>query len=542
MKKILLVDDESHIVSGLRMLIKRYFGDRYSVVAEAGSGKEAIEKAKEYSPDIILIDVQMPGISGLDVIRTLSQSGSSKAFVLITAYERFEIAREALKLGVCDYLLKPVSRDRLEVALNSASLYLERSRFLEDRELALLEREKRLVPYLKQAFFHVLGSGTAAEEDIDFLLTLLHQQRKTACIAVACFLPEQRDQVFPLYQRFSRFLQFKTDSLVSNLLDNRYCIVYIPVRDPGDLRAFHQGMRREFDAELSLGDLVLAYGTTEHRARLSESFRKAMRSLFMGTGGFESFTTLRWPIEWDQRLMKEAEEGRMGNVVRQMEEILSRLNPETPLFPHEVFRILTLLGFLNLKAIRRKILPDETIRELFDFTDLLGSAEKGLTEFFLREVRKRFDQIRLLSTQPYAHPPMVQRALQYIKNHFNEPISLESVADMLNVSPVTLSRLLTEETGMGFAKTLTQERLAKAKALLEEGTHTIKEISSACGYPDPNYFARLFKRSVGMTPREYTRRRKEVENAQRDPSGSIIGSPDNPAELLWEQNKSPRGI
>ncbi|MCX7788200.1 MAG: response regulator, partial [Spirochaetes bacterium] len=178
MKKLLLVDDESHIVSGLRMLIKRYFSDRYAVVADAASGKEAIEKTKELSPDIILMDVQMPGISGLDVIRALSQSGKSKAFVLITAYERFEIAREALQLGVCDYLLKPVSRDRLEVALNSASLYLERSRILEERELSILEREKRLVPYLRQAFFHALKSETSSEQDIELLLTFLHEHRK----------------------------------------------------------------------------------------------------------------------------------------------------------------------------------------------------------------------------------------------------------------------------------------------------------------------------------------------------------------------------
>jgi Response regulator containing CheY-like receiver domain and AraC-type DNA-binding domain len=152
MKRVLIVDDEIPIVNGLLLLFRRYFQSGYTVVGTARSGREAIEKCKTLAPEIILMDVQMPGITGLEAIRELSQEGGAKAFILVTAYERFDIAREALSMGVCDYLLKPVSRERLEVALSTASSYLDRLQLLNERELEFKDYQQRLLPFVKTAF------------------------------------------------------------------------------------------------------------------------------------------------------------------------------------------------------------------------------------------------------------------------------------------------------------------------------------------------------------------------------------------------------
>ncbi len=153
MKRVLIADDEIPIVNGLQLLFKRYFQDGYLVVGTAQSGREVIEKSKTLAPDIVLMDVHMPGINGLDAIRELSQQGGARAFILVTAYERFDIAREALSMGVCDYLLKPVSKERLEIALQAASSYLDRLHILEEKELEFKERQQTLLPFIKTAFF-----------------------------------------------------------------------------------------------------------------------------------------------------------------------------------------------------------------------------------------------------------------------------------------------------------------------------------------------------------------------------------------------------
>ncbi len=155
MKRVLIADDEIPI---------RYFQGGYLVVGTAQSGREVIEKSKTLTPDIVLIDVQMPGINGLDAIRELSQQGGTKAFILVTAYERFDIAREALSMGVCDYLLKPVSKERLEIALQAASSYLDRIHILEEKELEFKENQQKLLPFVKTAFFVYLRQQRGAKD------------------------------------------------------------------------------------------------------------------------------------------------------------------------------------------------------------------------------------------------------------------------------------------------------------------------------------------------------------------------------------------
>jgi len=512
MKRILLVDDEVPIISGLKLLIKRYFQDRYTVIGEASSGREAIEKTKELAPDIILIDVQMPGISGLDAIRALSQSGTPRAFILITAYERFEIAREALRLGVCDYILKPISRDRLEVALNSASLYLERLKIIEERELEYIEREQRIAPFLKQALFYSLKDGKKSPQDLHLLFAALKIPHESGCIAFVYFYPQKAGTVSDLYHRLSQLVNYKTEALVSDVIDNRYCMLLIPLRNPQELDQFQQLIQKEFMAELAIQELVIAYGSIESISNIHDSWDKAFLSLISDHSGFQEYTDLRWPIEFDISFRKEAERGQIGSAGKQLEEILLNIARSEEHSQDEVFRILVLLGTLVLYIAQTQILADETIRDLFDFQPMLSLWEKGLTELFIEAVRNHFHKISMQAEKRRNYSPLIQRTVQYIGNHFTEPITLEGVADVIGVSPVTLSRLMSEELGMGFARTLIDHRIKKAQQLLRQGNLSIKEISIICGYQDPNYFTRLFKSITGMTPREYETHNKEEVN------------------------------
>ena len=126
MKRILVTDDERPVIESISLIVKRELAGEFEVAGSAMSGREAIEKAAALAPDIILMDVRMPGISGLDAIREIRRRGSAAVFILVTAYERFEIAREAVELGVVDYLLKPVSKDKLAQALRRSAEAIER--------------------------------------------------------------------------------------------------------------------------------------------------------------------------------------------------------------------------------------------------------------------------------------------------------------------------------------------------------------------------------------------------------------------------------
>jgi len=128
---------------------------------------------------------------------------------------------------------------------------------------------------------------------------------------------------------------------------------------------------------------------------------------------------------------------------------------------------------------------------------------KGSYRLFGARVRSRFQRLQEHAAAQGEYSPFVVRALQYIENHYKEPISLETAAQAMGISAGHLTRLMSNELKKGFARTLIDYRMKKAKELLRKPNVAVRDVSQECGYSDPNYFARLFRRVTGMTPREY---------------------------------------
>ena len=112
MIKLLIADDEYLVLDSLKMIISKNL-DEVEIVGTAGSGREAIEKALVLKPDVIFMDIHMPGIDGMEAIRQIKAANSNALFVIITAYEFFDYAKEAINMGVSEYLLKPVSKNKV---------------------------------------------------------------------------------------------------------------------------------------------------------------------------------------------------------------------------------------------------------------------------------------------------------------------------------------------------------------------------------------------------------------------------------------------
>ena len=170
-------------------------------------------------------------------------AGGTKAFILVTAYERFDIAREALSMGVCDYLLKPVSKERLEIALQAASSYLDRIHILEEKELEFKENQQKLLPFVKTAFFVYLRQQRGAKDrepretkrtkalrdELNLYKEVLHISGEAGVMGIASFSPAD-GLANLLYEYFCSALQYKTIALAGPLEDNRYCAWFLPLK------------------------------------------------------------------------------------------------------------------------------------------------------------------------------------------------------------------------------------------------------------------------------------------------------------------------
>lgn len=549
MKRVLVVDDEMPIVNGLLLLFKRYFQTEYTVVGVAQSGREAIEKAKELAPDIILMDVQMPGITGLDAIRELSRQKSATAFILVTAYERFDIAREALSMGVCDYLLKPVSRERLEIALRVASDYLDRSRLFDKRELEFRDRQQRLVPLIRTAFFCSVRWQQELRKNLGLVKEMLKINEDAGVLGIASFSPMDGN-AGALYERFCSLIQYKTVALVGPLEDNRYCAWFLPMKKAAlesesiaasEISAFLEILRGAFSSELATGEIVLAHGQPEILENLERSWSAAVQvfagstlipkkgsdiagiSAAVGSAIVQPQVNLEIQLsEWeknhascalDAQFSEEIMEGQYAMAGQSLEKMLMQIDCSHTAARDSLFRIIAALSFAALKLAGGGILSEQVYREFMDFSDIEQLWNQAACHLFAAKVRERFASLQKYAVAAGSHSPFVVRAIQYIENHYQEPITLESAAEAIGISAGHLTRLMSDELKKGFARTLIDYRLQKAKEMLKKPNVSVRDVSRLCGYSDANYFARLFRRMTGVSPSKYSARKSGREES-----------------------------
>ena len=131
----------------------------------------------------------------------------------------------------------------------------------------------------------------------------------------------------------------------------------------------------------------------------------------------------------------------------------------------------------------------------------------ALKTWYLDKIRTAAENINKGSVDHTHH--LIKKALEYIEENYSKDISLDDISKELNLSTYYFSKLFKEEKGENFVEYLTERRVEKAKELMKDPSRSIKEISSECGYSDPNYFSRIFKKNTGMTPTEY---KDKVEN------------------------------
>jgi two-component system response regulator YesN len=531
MKRILVVDDERPVVEGISLIVRRELASEFEVAGSASSGREALEKALALAPDIVLMDVRMPGISGLEAIREIRARGSEAVFILVTAYERFDIAREAVGLGVLDYLLKPVSRDKLALALRAATAFLDRRRELELKEIEHREAADRLNAFVEASFLQGVVLGERRGSDLALYRQILGLDEDRAIAVAAAFVPDQA-QGHPsaaeaLHARFRETLRYKTRSLAGPLFDGR-CLVLLPfhgsrgdaagateaadhVRAADSVRGdFLAVLESSYADELVSGALRLGFGSARPLEEADLSWNEAVSDLFSPGGSAATrYATPAdggrgRPFEADERFLEEALSGTPERAGLALDALLGELRAGArdgvPGGRAGFYRVVALLGAVLRALARRGLLDPAEAAPMLDLEDLRAAWEAGSFEAAAKARLVRISAV--MGRVPQWSQP-VARTMAYIRENYGKQVSLELAADSVGLSPNRLSRLLVEESGRGFSDLLIEYRIEKAKELLREPGASIKQVSAACGYPDPNYFSRLFKKVTGSTPSSF---------------------------------------
>jgi two-component system response regulator YesN len=526
MYKIMLADDEGIVIDSLRFIIEKNFSD-ICMVEHATTGRSVIELAEKFKPDIAIMDIQMPGINGIEAMKEIRKTNSSVVFIVMTAYDKFNYAKEAINLGVLEYLTKPVNHTVIVKVIQKAMDLIEEDRKKRSNDLLIREKLEIVVPIIESDFIYAAISGddlTQAEANFRNLLGI---REDYGSMLVMEFGDSIEDGMLTNPVGVSVKAQTFYPVIRENLKEEFYCIVgpimvnkiviFLPstkmVLEYDDRTMLIETMRRlirdltkRIDVQFKVG-----IGSVMPLSRLSDSYKEALNAIRNGKGRVVHVKDLPigceyeedYPIDIERTLFERIEKGNLEGTKEEANRFFDWMIEHYP--DCEMDIKLKVLEFILFAEQRAFLSGGMTyyFRYRKDYLSTLFQIDNydHLRRWFIDKVMEACRNI--ISKREEQTIGVIARAKAFIEENYSKDISLDDVSRIVDISSYYFSKLFKEETGENFIEYLTNIRIERAKQLLQNKEVSIKNICVETGYSDPNYFSRIFKKQVGVTPTEY---------------------------------------
>ena len=519
MYKILIVEDEELVRSSLKKNIYE-LKSLINSVYEAENGDEAIELAKKIKPNIIIMDIKMPGKSGLDAGKEIKKILPNIKIIFLTAFDFFDYAQEAVKLGAFDYMLKPIRPEELLKALKKIlkELILEKRKRNEERKLK--EQLIRYMPIIKNSFIQDLVSGKINKlDEITKKSKFLGVSVVSSTVFVASFEETEADhnlsEIKLQYIRYQILELLEKiigkSGLVSTIDNEKIIILYGHSNIEVDL----------IEKDIFIGRHIIDTLTTNLNIYISvgignfypsilnipQSYAEAQKSLryFKASGKNQLIHISNITREkeelfsiYQKKVISKAfqEKGKL-EVIKSIKKLLDSAKGNN-LTNAKFFFLELFLQDIDegLYLEKRKKVILQQVAQLINmesFSDLEKQILKIVDEIFLE-----FKQIKSLYNKE-----LMKMILKHIKENLDKDLNLNDLARLVHLSPFYLSRQFKNETGKNLKDYINYLRMEKSKNLLLETDYNILLISDKVGFNNVNYFSKVFKKYVGYTPGEW---------------------------------------
>ena len=515
MFNILIVDDEKRERAGLEFLIRKY---KYPLeVIQAQNGEEALEIFENTAIDILLTDIKMPFMTGIELIEHVRKKGYDPFCIIFSAYGEFEYAQNAISLGVIQYLLKPISRDDFQKLFQKV-LKLCEEKQAKQSEALLLEKEKKSKSLSNafRDFLYYLEEGCFQDGTEQLLIreTIAGHHCRLILLSSYSVLFSAHWKEFQ-----QEILQITCPSTWIITINDMQVLLLVPVDDNEEPRYIRgccdsiiKVSTETYQADIFLAVSPVCKEIEEMRAAY-EKLRETLDYQFFMTGS----TCILYDREYSARR-------------------------ESDMLPVLFNRILTNARLRNQKAVAEEF---ENVFQYIDenvgfsslyikysFTDLTKKLCETLEkQTLLPELMDRIYEAKTLDSlkqtmldfvsdinddnpQGSTEGRLVRLARQMISEKYNDvSLGVAMIADELHVTPAYLSTLFKMETGQTMIKYITAYRMEQAKFLLKTGNMKVGDVASRCGYVNASYFISLFRNREGCSPQQY---REKMYHGQAD--------------------------
>ncbi len=531
MPGLLVADDAEIIRSTVARVVAREKQLGLFPVVQARNGEEAVDLAQQMEPDVLLMDIKMPGLDGLQAAAIIRAEFPNAKLIILTAYDEFPYAQEALKLGAVDFLLKPVRPAKLIELLSQVQAQIRQERAHLEEVAETKTRLQKTLPMVEASLIESLISGltpegTSNEELLEYLgktivwpVVVVARINRFGASVQGMSAEELQDFYNSLTEVMRREMPEPGRSLVGFSRPGRVIAIVSTAQelDPSDrLRKMGESISQAIKNEISVKVTVGIGNRYEELESVPRTYAEASLASRHNANqdecaviSIEDVQKLHhakgvpYPVQLEQKLLDNVRLGQSQASAKLMNDIVDYLMFQSKMSSEALYnRLAELMTLVSRAAI-------EAGGEAAQVLDLSHRQTRALAERqTAREIRgwALNSLAELLATiQPASsNKDPVQQAIEYIhENYDRSDISLKYVASAVNLSSSYLASLLKDRLGTSYVKYLTTLRIEQAKKLLRTTDTTISAIAYRVGYPNPTNFYRLFQRETGMTPAVY---------------------------------------
>ncbi|WP_261305041.1 response regulator [Paenibacillus andongensis] len=530
--RMILADDEPVILRGLRMIID-WDELGIEIVGAACDGNELLALLESCEPDLIVSDICMPGLSGIDVLRHIEASERTTKVVFISAYKEFSYAQDALKYGALDYLVKPVNTAQLEQVIQKA-VSLIRDSSEEERTREKLEHLERNIrdKTIEELLDRLMDGDEKAGQTLSETVNLRARKNATVCVGEWKKLLEDEGR---WQEQERKLIDFAITNVMREIMQNNsdcfffrkghaFCFLILNDHSDMPLQAAKE-VRDKVKSYLKLNMTIGVGGAVSHIQQAVTSYKQALEALewayFHGPGNVIPYQTAPMDSvvqlsvsEMQLNFIHEIVTASSGDVLyNALSELLKAIQQEA--FGNKHTAVSTV--YTMLMMIRQELRNmDIAIEGLNDQFQVLLERINGFGNFTEVEeyTHKLIAEIHLLVKVKLGNKEQMQitQVKEYIDEHYAENITLEKIAALIYMNPSYFSTFFKKHTDENFKHYLTEVRMKHARRLLLHSNLMVYEVAEKVGYNSARLFSEMFRKWFGQLPQDY----KHLKGTQTD--------------------------
>ena len=504
MYQLIIIDDEPIVREGMKLLINwEEYG--FEICAVGYDGKDGLSKVMEYSPDLVLVDIKMPGMSGIELIKAAKERGFAGKFIILTGHSDFEFAKSAISLGVRAYLLKPIDEEELIENLKNMSKELDSKKHLDDYYSSSELNARKEV--LRRLLLYSGENETLRREIKQYGLDFHHGNY---CVAILS--PKRKNSNLEDGTSYEEINGTDTD--IPGEVEQLYMEEKLVLIGKGFTSSQFESLLKLYNDKLKNIKGESLFVTVGHNVVKWEDIHFSYECAKMLSNNqflYEEKESININIleaikqSYDEETVPEL----IGNLIEvgDIKGIQSLLQDRTKYYQTRLFKesdtkVKITHNMMNVQDKFEKNYEKQK-EDMPNAKDMFESIKKAETLELVMDVVYTYCDKMSEAIGASTTDNVVIRMLAYMEKNYNLDLKLEVISKMFNYNSAYLGKIFKKNTGESFNNVLDAIRIKNAKRLLIDTELKVYQVSEQVGYSNIDYFYSKFKKHVGISPKEY---------------------------------------